>query len=166
MSRLNSKGQEIPDSTPVEVPAGFKRPPSLEEQVQRLIRTSLSEWAERNEMETFEEAEDFEVGEDFDPHTPYETFFDPVLQKEITPHEFQERAEYYKNRYAKATREYFERVDRDNILAENLLRRVVQRDRASPAAAADQEPPNDAPSSPPSQREGGRKGDGRPSPRR
>lgn len=107
--RLNSDGWEIPDPKPVEVPAGFKRPETLAEQVQRLVRTGLSQAAARQGAETFEEAEDFDVeDDDFDPSTPYEAEFDPVLGREVTPQEFQEKKEYYRQEYMKAHRRYHE----------------------------------------------------------
>lgn len=58
--------REILDDTPIEVPAGFRRPESLTEQIQRMVRTQISEAADRNGHETFKESQDFEVDEDFD----------------------------------------------------------------------------------------------------
>lgn len=63
---------EYPDPTPVEMPLGFKRPPTLQEEIQRLIRVQMSQAAQDSGMETFEEADDFEVDEDPDPLSPYE----------------------------------------------------------------------------------------------
>lgn len=146
---LNARGHEVGDPDPVEIPAGFRRPETLAEQVKRLIRTSLSEHAAASGMETFEEAEDFDVEDDFDPTTPYEVFFDPVLGKEISPDEFERKAEYYRMRYAKAHEQYFNQVDQDGILADNLFRRAVKRDRAAKDAASEKEVQKDAPSSPP-----------------
>lgn len=34
--QLDERGWEIPDPNPVEIPAGFRRPESLEEMVQRM----------------------------------------------------------------------------------------------------------------------------------
>lgn len=64
--RYNELGQELPDSTPLEVPAGFKRPLTLNEQIQAAVRGALSRAAERNDAETFEEANDFDVEDDDD----------------------------------------------------------------------------------------------------
>lgn len=63
---------EFPDPTPVEMPLGFKRPPSLQEEIQRLIRVQMSQLAQEDGYESFEEADDFEVDEDPDPLSPYE----------------------------------------------------------------------------------------------
>lgn len=107
IAALDSKGHEVPDPTPLELPAGFKRPETLAEQVQRLVRTSVSQYAAMTGQETFEEAEDFEVDdESFDPHTPYEVDFDPILNKEIAPADFRdpEKREYYKRLYLQAER--------------------------------------------------------------
>lgn len=62
--RYNELGQECPDDTPVEVPLGMKRPPTLQEQIQMMVRTQLSRAAERNGHETFEESNDFDVDDD------------------------------------------------------------------------------------------------------
>lgn len=63
---------EYPDPTPVEMPLGFKRPPTLQEEIQRIIRQQMSMQAEEAGFESFEEADDFEVDEDPDPLSPYE----------------------------------------------------------------------------------------------
>lgn len=64
--------REYPDPTPVEVPLGFRRPPTLQEEIQRLIRVQMSQQARDTGLETFEEANDFEVDEDPDPLSQYE----------------------------------------------------------------------------------------------
>lgn len=69
---LDEKGNEICDPTPAAVSVGFKRPPTLQEQIQRLVRTELSDQAAAQGNETFEEADDFEVGDDYDPKSKYE----------------------------------------------------------------------------------------------
>lgn len=109
--RLDEFGREIPDSMPVAIPAGFKRPETLAEQVQRLVRVGLSRRAEEQGFETFDESEDFDV-EDDDPSSPYETFFDPVLGKDLSPHEFKQNEAIYRDRYLRAQREYFLSLDR------------------------------------------------------
>lgn len=117
MKRLDEKGREIPDPTPVTIPAGFKRPETLAEQVQRLVRTHISREAAERGFETFDEANDFDVDDDpVDPSTPYETFFDPVLGKELTPLEFQQHEQVYRQRYLEAQRAYFEQHDRMQVL--------------------------------------------------
>ena len=112
---LNADGHEVPDPTPKALPVGFKRPETLAEQVQRLVRTSVSEHAAAHGMETFEEAEDFDT-EDEDPFTPYETHFDPILGKDLSPAEFRAAEARYRQRYLDAQREYFARLDRHEVL--------------------------------------------------
>lgn len=62
--RYNELGQEVPDDTPLEVPAGFRRPLTLTEQIQQAVRNAVSMSAVRNDFESFEEANDFEVEDD------------------------------------------------------------------------------------------------------
>lgn len=108
---LNKDGHEVPDPKPLAMPAGFKRPETLAEQVQRLVRTQMSALAAAEGRETFEESEDFDVEEDVLPNTPFEEVFDPVLGKGITPAEFQQYQEQYRAEYQKrfqdAAREHF-----------------------------------------------------------
>ena len=85
--RLDEEGREILDPNPMEVPVGFDRPETLQETIQRIMRTSeaVAE-ARRAAFETAEEADDFDIPEDetFDPETPFEQVYDPVLDREIT----------------------------------------------------------------------------------
>lgn len=84
----DENGHEIPDPRPLAMPSGFRRPETLAEQVQRLVRRQLSGAAEEAGYETFEEANDFDLADDpVDPSTPFEPFFDPVLGVELTPHD-------------------------------------------------------------------------------
>lgn len=73
---LNEKGEEIVSNVPVAAPVGFRRPPSLSEQIKRLVRIELSAAAEAAGQESFEEADDFDIGDDYDPKSPYEQNFD------------------------------------------------------------------------------------------
>lgn len=92
-----AKGREMPDAKPMEIPVGFKRPETLAEQVQRLVRTQLSQEAAQSGLETFEEANDFDIADDpIEPGTPYEEEFDPVLGRGITPAEMRENPEEYR----------------------------------------------------------------------
>lgn len=75
MAKLNKRGHEILDSTPVAVPIQFKRSPTQQEQFRRWLRAE-SLMAAQSGQETFEEADDFDVGDDFDPTSPYEEHFD------------------------------------------------------------------------------------------
>lgn len=80
--RLDFRGREIPDPTPIAPPIGYKRQPSLAEQIRAMVRSErLAQEAEQAGFETFEEADDFNVGDDFDPHSPYENDFDPPVSE-------------------------------------------------------------------------------------
>lgn len=80
--RLDARGREIPDPTPIAPPLGYIRQPSLAEQMRAMIRSeNLRLAALQSGVETFEEADDFDVGDDFDPHSPYENDFDPSAEE-------------------------------------------------------------------------------------
>lgn len=64
--RLNEKGQEVPANKPPALPVGYKRPPSLEERMQTMIRGAMSLKAQADGYESFEEANDFNVEDDAD----------------------------------------------------------------------------------------------------
>lgn len=65
-------GREILDPTPVARTVGFERPPSMQELIQRYVRTELSRQAGQAGEETFEEADDFDVDDDPELKSPYE----------------------------------------------------------------------------------------------
>ncbi|QXP07906.1 MAG: hypothetical protein [Arizlama microvirus] len=81
--KLTDTGAEINNDPPVAVPANYKRPLTLAEQVRLMCRTQLSQMAANEGHETWEEADDFDVGDDFDPSSPHELIFDPELGKEL-----------------------------------------------------------------------------------
>lgn len=82
---LDDQGREIPDPKPLRIPLGFKRPETLAEQVQRLVRNGLSIAAEARGAETWEEADDFDIDDDPpDPYSPFEAVFDPLLERDVT----------------------------------------------------------------------------------
>lgn len=68
----NERGWEIPDPTPVEVPLHWKRPPTLQDTIRQFIRTEMSQQAQDQGAESFEEADDFEMDEEPDPLSAYE----------------------------------------------------------------------------------------------
>jgi len=79
--RYDEFGRELPDTTPVARPAGFRPPPTLTEQIRRMVRGELSQQAAAAGQETFEEADDFDVDDDPpDPTTPWELTFDQQSQ--------------------------------------------------------------------------------------
>lgn len=132
--KLDEKGREVPDPTPVAIPAGFKRPDTLAEQVRRVVR-DLSEQAKEGEYDTFEEAEDFEVGDDLDPLSPYEEVFDPALGRAVTPKEMQENHQAYRDRYLKEAKSYEDWLDRQLDLKEARARERDSRGKSRGAGA-------------------------------
>lgn len=74
----NEYGEEILDQTPVAMPLKFKIPVPLSEKIRQMVREEVSQAAEENGLETFEEADDFEIEDEVSlPGTPYEEDFDP-----------------------------------------------------------------------------------------
>lgn len=76
---LTPLGYEIADPTPVAPPIGYKKQPTLVEQMRNMIRSEmLAREVAAQGQETFEESEDFEVGDDLpDPQSEWENDFDP-----------------------------------------------------------------------------------------
>lgn len=129
--RLNDAGQETLDPRPVEIPAGFKRPETTTEIMQRLIRTTLSEQASERGEETFEEANDFEVeDETFEPGTPYEAVFDPILGRDITPEEFERNQATYLDLYRQGVKDVSREELRAALVSEFGEERVAETERA------------------------------------
>lgn len=89
---LNENGYEIPDDTPVAVPARLRLPTSRASQIQAYIRHQLSEQAQANGAETFQEANDLDVDEfsEFGV-TPYERSGEYGLDDLMALQEAQER---------------------------------------------------------------------------
>lgn len=84
--RLSQKGREVVDSTPMAPPVGYKKSPSIQEQLRAMVVRELAarEALKEQGFETFEEADDFEIADDpVDPGTPYEMDFDPVGISEL-----------------------------------------------------------------------------------
>lgn len=78
---INEKGQEVlnPKPTVLELTT---RPPSLKEQIQRLVKSELSLQAMSQGRETFEEANDFEVDDDPMPTSQFEMMAEEFLPPE------------------------------------------------------------------------------------
>lgn len=72
MAKFDARGREIPDPTPIEVPAGARRPETLQEMVRRFMRVEMSKAGQAEGFESFEEADDFDVGDDDDLKSEYE----------------------------------------------------------------------------------------------
>lgn len=128
---MTPDGFEVPDPMPAAAPAGFKRPETLAEQVQRLVRGAISRQAEAQGVETFEEADDFDVGDDFDPTTPYETMFDPVLQREITPDEWRRNEALYRKEYVQKQEAHFQQMDLEEAIKSTPRKRTASGKRPS-----------------------------------
>lgn len=118
LPRLNDKGAEVPDPVPIELPAGFSIPETIAQSIQRLVRGAVSRAAHEQGLETFEESEDFDMDEeeDDDKTSPYETHFDPVLGKDISPREFRDAEAHYRRQYLEAQRRYFASIDRNEVV--------------------------------------------------
>jgi len=85
-SYLDKYGREVPSPLPIAPPLGYKRSPSLAEQIRAMvISEKLKAEALAAGAESFEEADDFEVGDDYDPTSPYEVDFDPPLPQQTPP---------------------------------------------------------------------------------
>lgn len=80
MGKLNDKGEEVLDNTPVAIPVRFQRVDSLTEQIRRVIREEASRRAEAAGFETFEEADDFYIEDDYDPRSPHELSLEQELE--------------------------------------------------------------------------------------
>lgn len=84
--RLNHKGKpltpaggEILDPRPLAPPVGYRKQPSMAEQIRDMIRSErLAQEAAAADAESFEDADDFDIGDDYDPSSPYEGDFDPI----------------------------------------------------------------------------------------
>jgi len=91
---LTADGREKPDATPMAPPLGYKKQPTLHEQIRSMIVSErLRQEAMSLDAETLEEADDFEIG-DFDPTSPYEYNFDPPTPVHPGTMGAAEKAEY------------------------------------------------------------------------
>lgn len=77
MQRFNARGEELLDPTPMQPPLGYKKQPSLADQIRQAVMASkYDEYMSLEETE--EEADDFEV-EDMEPFSPHENEHMPTL---------------------------------------------------------------------------------------
>lgn len=82
--KLNDKGEEVVSPKPHSL-AFSRRPPTLQEQIQRVLRTELSRQADEQGYETMEEADDFDDPEfDQDPFSPY-IVHDTIDEEPVSP---------------------------------------------------------------------------------
>jgi len=71
--RLNEKGQEVLDITPVTLPVRYQRGENITERVQRMVEETLSRRAEMQGLESLDDANDFYVeGDDYFPSSEHE----------------------------------------------------------------------------------------------
>lgn len=106
--RHDSEGGEQLDTTPIAIPSGIKKQPSLFEQINQAVRLQKLRDADgdpNNIEETDEEADDFEVGEDFEPLSPHENDHIPSI-KVLKERVKEINAEIEKRARAKAAKEY------------------------------------------------------------
>lgn len=66
---FTARGAEILDTTPMELPLGYKPHESMDDKLRRIVREEVSKEASKHGLESFEEADDFTVddGDDFLP---------------------------------------------------------------------------------------------------
>lgn len=64
LRRLTEFGAEMPDSTPMAPPVGYKKQPSIFENMRAMVQAELSRKAREQGFESEEEAEDFEEPDD------------------------------------------------------------------------------------------------------
>lgn len=98
-SRKLVNGRSKLSDRPLAIPLHAKRPPTLAEQVARLVRDYDYQRVQAGE-DVPDDEENWEEDDD-QPFSPYEFVFDPVLGKEVTPKEFLKNQEKYKAAYAK-----------------------------------------------------------------
>lgn len=76
--RLDAERREIMDPVPIQPPIGYKKAPSLSEQIRDMVRNEkLAQELAAQGAESFEEADDFDIPDDpVDPSSPYEADFE------------------------------------------------------------------------------------------
>lgn len=136
-------GPEV-DGSPVAVPAGFKKPETMEERIRRFVRNELSSEAAQAGAESFDEANDFDIPDDpVDPSTPFEEFFDPALGRSITPDEFNRYEAIYREQYLRAQAGKIAAEDREAAIREHVEQ--LRRSRKVKPAAEGGGSPNPPP---------------------
>lgn len=75
---LDKRRREKPDPIPMQPPIGYKKQPSLSDQIRDMVRSEhLARQLAAQGVETFDEADDFDIPDDpIDPSTPYEGDFE------------------------------------------------------------------------------------------
>lgn len=78
----DDNGFEIMDPVPMEPPLGYRKSPTLSEQIAQQVRQMKLELLRGgdDQPETEEEADDFVVGDDFEPLSPHENDHIPSIK--------------------------------------------------------------------------------------
>jgi len=76
---LDAYGRERPSPIPMAPPIGYKKQPSMIDNIRDMVRREMSQQAAAAGMETFEEADDFEIDDDYDPKSPHEMSIEQEL---------------------------------------------------------------------------------------
>lgn len=80
-ARHSADGGELLDPVPMQPPMGYKKTPTLSEQIAQQVRRMKLELLQDDSIgETDEEADDFEVGDDFEPLSPHENDHIPSIK--------------------------------------------------------------------------------------
>jgi len=74
---------EVLDPTPVAMPVGFSRPPSMQELIARLVDKRFQQQLSESGFETIDEAEDFDMPDEFEPSSPHELVVDEHSGREM-----------------------------------------------------------------------------------
>lgn len=72
LKRLNEFGQEIPDRVPMEPPVGFKKQPSIFENMREMVKAELARKAIDEGFDTEDDDNNFDIPEDRDPLSKHE----------------------------------------------------------------------------------------------
>lgn len=122
-------GREIPDPTPVSLPAGFQRPEPLAETIRRLVRNEVSRQAVDSGMESFEESLDFDIDDEELPESPSEAR--ATMQEELLDETHIDRL----NQIVEARKRQKPPIDRDAV-----PRRKPRVEPEKPPANSEQDP--------------------------
>lgn len=105
---LNDRGELIPDPVPMAPPIGYRPQPDMMQMIRDQVRLASIE-AERQGLETEDEADDFDVGDDPEIKSPYEL----DLESEVPIRVLKARAEAAQLDYMEAKREAGLRMQAD-----------------------------------------------------
>lgn len=108
--RHSKEGHEILDPKPMQPPLGYKKAPSLSEQIrQQVLAAKLAELDHLEETE--EEADDFEIDDELGPYSPHENEGMPTI-KELKARVEEINAEIKRQNIEKIREEFRARAER------------------------------------------------------